>query len=89
MVVSLTGLAQIRGNDCVVSLHGAEHLPVTDHDHCVGEDEGAIKPDVERKNSDRLHHSPPAQQIPRAEEEVVQGKDIGNAVDDQRYEPDS
>jgi len=70
-----------------VTFHRAENLPVADYNHRVREDEGAIEPSVERVDGSGPHHSPPAQQVPRAEEEVIQRQKIGEAVDDQRYDP--
>ena len=68
-------------------LHGAENLPVADHNHRVREDEGAIEPSIERVDGSGSHHSPPAQQVSRAEEKVIQRQEIWEAVDDQRYGP--
>ena len=81
------GLVETRSNSCIVLFHGAEHLPVADHYQGIREGEGAIEPSVERVNGSWTGHPPPAQQIPWAEEEVVQRQEIGEAVDEQRYNP--
>jgi len=65
------GLVQSWSNSCGVMFHSAKNLPVADHNHRVREDEGAIEPSVEQVDGSGLHHSPPAQQVPRAEEEVI------------------
>ena len=81
------GVVQIRSHGRVVLLHGAEHLPVADHNHHVRECEGAIEPDVKRVYGSWFHHSPPAQEVPWAKKEVIQRQDIGKAIDKQRDNP--
>jgi len=84
----LVGLVQIWSDSSVVLFHGTEHLPVADHNHPIGDNKGAIEPGVETVNGCGFHHSPPAQEVARAEEEVIQRQDVGNSIDQQRYNPD-
>ena len=42
---------------------------------------------MERVYGRRIHHSPPTQEVPWAEKEVVQRQNIGEAIDEQYYNP--
>jgi len=81
-------LVQIRSHGGVVLFHGTKHLPVADHDHPIGDNKGAIEPGVETVNGCGFCHSPPAQEVAWAEEELIQRQDIGASVNEQRYNPD-